>query len=161
MTTVRFRSTASFDTRRRQKAPAVDRATFVVFTLGGQHFAAPTESVEHVLRGTGDAGCAHYARTAIPLVDVTARLAVPAVSAESADARTLVLAVPGGWLAIVVDAVHEVVAIDVGRIRRIPDETDGWWFATQGMVSWPTAAQGLLTRNGRDVVILDILRLTE
>lgn len=153
----RFRSTAAFAARTRATAPAVERATFVTFSLGGRRFAAPVETVERVLRWSavrpagadhaeGDLGTVSYAGRNVPLVDLAGALDLE--YQPSASSRALVLTVPGGWLAAVVDDVHEIATVEAASIEPIaPDRVD-----------LPAGVRGAFMRHDREMLVLDIVR---
>lgn len=165
MSTPRFRSTAALSVRQRRTAPHVDRATFVVFTLGAHRLAAPVESVERVLRpparpvaqspdaqgiDTRDRGASTvgYSGRAVPVLSLETGLCLPASGASSAARRTLILQVHDVLVAAEVDAVLEVVTIDVAAVEGI-DEAGAAL----------TGARGRFVRHGHEVIILDVLRV--
>src|SRR6187551_2651036 len=117
----RFRSTAAFSRRHRQ-AKIVDRATFVIFSLQGQRFAAPVESVERVLRGApsrdGVMTSVEHSGRRVPLLDLRSALGLaPQAASALGSERTLVFAVQGAWIACAVDAVYEVATIDASIVK--------------------------------------------
>ena len=156
MTAPRFRSTAAFSRRHRQ-AKIVDRATFVIFSLHGQRFAAPVESVERVLRGAPSADTVtetveHNGRR-VPVLNLRSALGFTAeATATERSGRTLVFTVQSAWIACDVDAVHEVATIDASTVElfapAIADE------ATR-----PDAARARFTRHEHEVLVLDIVRV--
>ena len=113
-----FRSTAAFAARARSVAPAVERAAFVTFSIGGRRLAAPVETVERVLnldsRAAHDATHVTYADRDVPLVDLASYLGL--VRQPSASSRILILKLPSGWLAAAVDEVHDVAVVDAALI---------------------------------------------
>ncbi len=127
----RFRTTAAFAARSRSQAPAIERATFVMFTIGGRRYAAAVEAVERVLRiGVGEQSpCSHveYAGRRIPLADLAAALGASSshtaltqtVLTQTALTRVLVVTVPGGWIGVAVDEVHEIATVDASGITPV------------------------------------------
>jgi chemotaxis signal transduction protein len=167
MTVPRFRSTAAFALRARSKASVVERATFVTFSVGGRRFAAAVESVERVLRGSvsGSGGDAtggamttqvHYAGRAVPLVHFAERLGLDA--RPSASSRVLVLNVANGWLAAVVDAVHEIATVDAASISLAGISPALVADGTEGAIAACAGARGTFHRDGREVLVLDVAR---
>lgn len=153
MTIPRFRSTAAFTLRSRLSAPMVDRATFVLFSLGGERFAAPVEAVERVLRpGSLPAELmttvAHAGRQ-VPLLDIRTALGIATSTDRSAGARMLVFIVQQVWVAAEVDAVYEVATLDASLVRRLPASRD------DGR-PWPVGSRGLFTRHEQQVIVLDM-----
>ena len=167
MTAPRFRSTAAFSRRHRQ-AKIVDRATFVIFSLHGQRFAAPVESVERVLRGApsheaGMTSVEHSGRR-VPMLDLRAALGfIPKAASARGLERTLVFAVHGAWIACAVDAVYEVATIDASTVQLFAaaGANDGATRddATPPDAMRPNAARARFTRHEHEVLVLDIARV--
>ena len=169
MTSLGFQSTAAFATRARSTAASIERATFVTFSLGGRRFAAPVETVERVLRwtavkqaclGRGDSDSTTHVPHAgrdVPFVDLAAHLAL--VYEPSSMSRVLVLGMPTGWLAAVVDAVHEIATVDAASIKLV-----GRAVADQGKAgrepdgSMPHGVRGIFMRHGHGTMVIDIAR---
>ncbi|MEQ1691394.1 MAG: chemotaxis protein CheW [Gemmatimonas sp.] len=168
MTAPRFRSTAAFTMRHRQAAPIIDRATFVIFSLDGQRYAAPAESVERVLRQTpsGEHGArvVEHAGQQVPIIDFRAALggATSSRASEAGSApdvrpaagqRTLVFSVQDVWIAATVDAVYEVATIDAALVRPLEPVVA---FSESTM---PRAVRGRFVRHDQEVQVLDMLRV--
>jgi len=118
MTRPQFRSTASF-TRRTRTTTVVERATFVLFSIGGKRFAAPVEVVDRVERPTAAMFAAHDGCRAPEtglFLDIAAPLGVALGTGEATSRRVLVVTLPHGACRIPVDAVHEVAAIDAALV---------------------------------------------
>ncbi len=139
---------------------AVDRATLVLFSVGGAIFGAPVESVERVLRGEPAPpaagapdwvrGSVAHAGRCVPWFDVQPRLHVPPVETvqRHAASRLLVLARGSIWCAVTVDEVQEVLTVDATLIRAVtPALRDA------------SPVLGELLRNGMTVRVLDAARL--
>lgn len=160
----RFKSTANFDRRHRSVATPVERATFVVFSLGTVRCAAPVEVVDRVLRVESATHVMHSATInfqgqPVRLIDIRPPLQLFEPMSQSPHARVIVFSVLGERLACAVDAVHEVATMDAAVVRPLPVDTSGWWCAGHQR-GWPACARGIFSRQGHDVVILDMLRLT-
>lgn len=163
MTAPRFLSTAAFTRRHRLRGPQVDRATFVIFSLHGQRFASPVESVERVLRnassgsapsnGAAVTSVGHGGRR-VPLIDLRAALGLArAGSVDQSVERTLVFTVHGAWVAATVDAVYEVATIDASLVQPLaPPSADT-------PAARPDAARGRFVRHDQEVLVLDMVRV--
>ncbi len=150
-TAPRFRSTAAFAARTRAQAPAIERATFVTFSLAGRRFAAAVEAVERVLR-TGSAPSVRvthvaYAGREVPLADLAAALG--AEQETTPHARVLIVTVPGGWIGVTVDQVHEIATVDASGITPIDHEHSA--AAVPGV-------RGRFVRQDEETLVLDIAR---
>ena len=160
MNAPKFRSTAAFASRARSAAPVVERATFVTFSLGGWRLAAPVETVERVLpcdNSVRDGGThVSYGGVSVPLVDLAAKLG--GALRHSDASRVLILKLPAGWLAAVVDEVHEVAVVDAALIstpsRRNSDESND----RAGESDLPPGVQGLFVQRDRETLVLDVGR---
>lgn len=171
MTVPQFRSTASFTLRQRNSAPTIDRATFVVFSLGGHRFSAPVEAVERVLRQTPSRvtpeittaiapdDVVQHAGRQVRVVDLRAPLGVDAAVPGATGQRTIVFTVQGVWVAAVVDAVFEVATIDAATVRSLPSEPHAPWATSDVVPAWPAGARGLFRRHDHDVLVLDMTRV--
>ena len=164
MTAPRFRSTATFTIRKRHVAPVVDRTTFVIFSLGGQRFAASAESVERVLRnasvdGNGPATLEHRGQL-VPVVDLrdTLRSALRDTIAASGGPmtpgqRTLVFSVQDQWVAATVDAVYEVATIDAALVQPVAA------VAPNADATTHLAVRGQFSRHDQVVLVLDMTQV--
>ncbi|MBL0171900.1 MAG: chemotaxis protein CheW [Gemmatimonadaceae bacterium] len=169
MTAPRFRSTAAFTLRQRQAVPAIDRATFVIFSLGGQRFAAPAEAVERVLRevpsGAGGQIVVEFGGRQVPALNLRQTLCEAAGVRTTGAAgpphgepialgqRTLVFSVRDVLVAAAVDAVYEVATIDAALVKPVNPET-----ALQ-VVSSSHVIRGQFVRHDHNVLVLDMLRV--
>lgn len=147
----RFRSTAAFAMRSRAQTPAIERATFVTFSIGGRRFAAAVEAVERVLRIPGCDGASpefvEYAAREVPLADLAG--AIGEQSPQTALTRVLVVTVPGGWIGVPVDQVHEIATVDASAIMPVVQEDAA--AAIPGV-------RGRFVRHDKDVLVVDIAR---
>jgi chemotaxis signal transduction protein len=149
MSMPRFRSTAALSIRQRQAAPTIDRATFVLFSIGRHRFAAPVTLVERVLRGgVSDAHVAYSGRQ-VPVVDLRLAFRDAAAGPSTlATRRLLIFSVQEVWIAAEVDAVHEVATIDASAVEALA--------VTAERV---VGARGRFQRHGHEVIVLDMLRV--
>src|SRR4051812_44567211 len=102
-----------------------DVVKLVIFQLGMDLFAADVFSVERVLRYAPPSsvpdvprwieGVIEHRGKVIPVVDMRRRieLAEPDITP---DTRTLVFTTSMGWVAAIVDAVHEVAAVPTASV---------------------------------------------
>ena len=147
----------------------MERATFVTFSVGGRRFAVAVESVERVLRwapGDPRGGAAEvtthvdHAGREVPLVHFAERLGLTAHASPAS--RVLVLNVANGWLAAVVDAVHEITTVDAASISLVgiaPALVPAPVAAgTEGALTAFAGARGTFKKDSREVLVLDVAR---
>ena len=136
-----------------------DRAQIVTFRLGDDLFAADINSVERVLRYQQPSpvpnmpewieGVIEYQKRVLPVVDLRARFSMP--SAEvGGDTRILVFNGGGEFVAVTVDAVLEVAALDPAQLSPPPALFRG--LAGEYL-------RGIVRRGERLVIFLDVERL--
>ncbi len=142
----RFRSTAAFAPRARASLHVVDRATFVVFSIGGHRFGVAVERVERVLRVEGSSNAVSYGDQRIALTELASALGL--ALAPSNLSRVVVFVDGERLLAAVVDAVHEVVTIDAAIVA--PLAFDG------ARACLPVGARGVFVRQEESVIVLDV-----
>lgn len=163
MTAPRFRSTAALTMRRGRVASAIERDTYVLFSLGGQRFAASAHSVQRVLRYDESIGAHpddHLQRLGRAVATIDLRHALcpandsaatsgcalaPDTSSTARGARTLVFADQGMWVATIVDAVYEVVTIDTALVLPASSPIE--------------VASGQFSRHDQLVLVLDMPRV--
>jgi purine-binding chemotaxis protein CheW len=131
----------------------------VTFRLGDELFAADIFSVERVLRYTAPTavpnvpewieGVIDYQGRVVPVINLRKRFELPAAPIP-ADARILVLTVDDEWVAVTVDGVLDVSALDASRLAPPPALFRG---LSAGYL------RGLVRRGERLVVFLDVARL--
>jgi purine-binding chemotaxis protein CheW len=139
-------------------APAT-ASQIVTFRLGDELFAADIFSVERVLRHTAPTavpnvpdwieGVIDYQGRVVPVINLRKRFELPAVPIPP-DARILVLTVEDEWVAVTVDGVLDVSALDAARLAPPPALFRG---LSAGYL------RGLVRRGDRLVVFLDVARL--
>ena len=134
-------------------------ARIVTFRLGEDLFAADINDVERVLRYSEPTpvpnvpewvqGVIEYRSQVVPVVDLRVRFELPA-SAPNNMTRLIVLSSEGQWIAAVVDAVLEVVPVGATQLAPPPPLFKG--LSAEFL-------RGILRRNERLVIVLDIARL--
>ena len=131
----------------------------VIFKLGDDHFAADVFAVERVLRHVPPTaipdvplwivGVIDYQQRVVPVIDLRQRFGLTATEIKP-ETRLLVLNAGGEWVGAVVDAVVEVVSVDVAAITPPPPIFRG--LAGEYL-------RGLVRRADRLVIYLDVTRL--
>ena len=131
----------------------------VTFRLGDELFAADIFSVERVLRYAPPTvvpnvpqwieGVIDYQGRVVPVINLRQRFELPPAPIP-ADARILVLTVDQEWVAVTVDGVLDVSALDASRLAPPPALFRG---LSAGYL------RGLVRRGERLVVFLDVARL--
>ncbi len=135
-----------------------EEVQLVVFRVGGHEFGLNIFDVERVLRYEKPAplpqapdfleGIMEYEDTAIPVVDLRKRLNVDASVLD--DTRTMILEWEQGRIAVVVDAVIELLRAPVDEIVPPPP------------IVRALAAEyisGIFVRDGRTIVILSVPKI--
>ncbi|HEY7681032.1 MAG TPA: chemotaxis protein CheW [Gemmatimonadales bacterium] len=142
---------------RRQQASG-DELQFVVFRVGSRELALSIVQVERILRYEppepwSDApafleGLVPFGGGRVPLLDLRRRMGTEPTSRE--ETRILVLAVEGLPLAVVADAVSEVLRVDTRTIQP----------PAASLTGFPAEAlSGMIERDGRRILILNVARL--
>jgi purine-binding chemotaxis protein CheW len=131
----------------------------VTFRLGDDLFAAEIHAVERVLRYREPtsipdvpdwiAGVVEYEGRVVPVIDLRRRFSLPS-AALPAEARLIVLASGGDWVAATVDGVLDVRAVEAAGIAPPPPLVRG--LAAEFL-------HGLVKRDDRLVLLLDIAHL--
>ncbi|MBK6421594.1 MAG: purine-binding chemotaxis protein CheW [Gemmatimonadetes bacterium] len=137
---------------------AGDELQFIVFRLASAQLAINIFQVARILRYTvpealpdgpaGTLGGIAFGGTLVPVVDLRARLGLPAELRE--ETRIMVLEFEAGRLAVVVDQVHEAMRVDtrtIGRVEGADPVIPADWIA------------GAIARPGRQVLVLHAARL--
>ena len=144
----RFRSTAAFSPRARAGVVAIDRATFVIFSIGGHRFAVSVERVERVLRDDGAHDTVTYAGRSVPVANLASALGL--ALAPSTRSRVLIFSDGATWTAAAVDVVHEVATIDASAVASAAYDGSHTYL--------PIGARGVFTRQDQSVLVLDVTR---
>ena len=137
---------------------AQEEVQLVTFRVGGQEFGLNIFDVERVLRYEAPAplpeapdfleGVMEYGEAAIPVVDLRKKLNVDAAVLD--ETRTMILVWDQGKIAVVVDAVVELLKAPVDEITPPPPIVRG--LAAEYI-------NGIYTREGRTIVILAVARI--
>lgn len=106
-----------------------DMVKLVTFQVGLDLFAADVFSVERVLRYAPPSnvpdvpewidGVTEHRGQVIPVVDMRRRIGLP-VTDVTPDTRIVVLTTTEGWIAAIVDAVHEVASVPSTTVSAPP-----------------------------------------
>ncbi|MEM7583883.1 MAG: chemotaxis protein CheW [Acidobacteriota bacterium] len=113
-----------------QQAP-VRLETWVAFQLAGETFALPVEPVREVVRVASITrvphapspirGVTNMRGRVIPVIDLRLRIELPSSDLDRAS-RVIVVSSRGRLLGLLVDAVDQVIHIDLGRVQAPPDD---------------------------------------
>ena len=144
-----FKTTAMFAVRRRA-VTAVERATFVCFSIGAHRLAGPVELIDRVLRPSTGAPSVTFEGRVLPYADLASPLGLVLGGGAVALRRVLVAHVNDDWWALPVDAVHDVVSVDTLELLPLPADHPE---------AHRTGAIATFTRGGRTVLVLDLVRL--
>lgn len=145
----KFKSTALFAVRRRAVS-AVERATFVCFSIGAHRLAGPVELIDRVLRPSTGAPSVSFGGRVLPYADLASPLGLALGGGAVGLRRVLVAHVNDEWWALPVDAVHDVVSVDASEVLPLPAEHPD---------AHRTGAIATFTRAGSTVLVLDLVRL--
>ena len=137
---------------------AGDDVQLVAFRLAGQEFAFNIFQVERILRHEPAAplpkapefleGILQYQGAAVPLIDLRKRLSVAAPLRE--ETRTVILESEGAKIAVVVDAVTEVLQVAASQVTQ-PSKV------VKGLAA--EYISGLIVKDGRTIIVLNTAQL--
>jgi purine-binding chemotaxis protein CheW len=137
---------------------AGDDVQLVAFRLAGQEFAFNIFQVERILRHEAAAplpkapefleGILQYQGAAVPLIDLRKRLSVAAPLRE--ETRTVILESDGAKIAVVVDAVTEVLQVAASQVTQ-PSKV------VKGLAA--EYISGLVVKDGRTIIVLNTAQL--
>lgn len=101
----------------------------VVFSLAGEEYALPIESVSEIIRhaaprtvaseDAGVKGVIGLRGKIVPIVDIAARLGLPSEDGAG-DGKVIILDANGGQLGVVVDVVDEVLTVPAEQLEAVP-----------------------------------------
>jgi purine-binding chemotaxis protein CheW len=136
-----------------------DDIQVVVFRVGGQDFAFDIFHVQRILRWEKPSrlpkaprfleGVITVQEVVVPVIDLRKRFEL-ARAELGEETRTMVLEVEGTTVGAVVDAVQEVLRVDVARIAPPPP-------VVRGLAA--EYVQGIITIPGRTIILLQAARL--
>jgi purine-binding chemotaxis protein CheW len=102
----------------------------VVFSLGGEEYALPIDSVSEIIRhaeprtvasDTPDVhGVIGLRGKIVPIVDLAGRLGLASTGTDPAGGKVIILDADGGQLGIVVDEVDEVLTVPTEQLEAVP-----------------------------------------
>ncbi len=105
--------------------------TWVAFSLAGEVFALPVEPVREVVRVTSLTRVPHAPQPirgvtnmrgrVIPVIDLRLRIELPPKELDRAS-RVIVVRSRGRQLGLLVDAVHQVIHIDLNQVQPPPED---------------------------------------
>ena len=131
-----------------------DDVQLVAFRLAGQEFAFNIFQVERILRHEAASplpkapefleGVLQYQGAAVPLIDLRKRLSVAAPLRE--ETRTVILESDGAKIAVVVDAVTEVLQVAASEVTQ-PSKL------VKGLAA--EYISGLVVKDGRTIIVLN------
>lgn len=115
-----------------EEAEAAKRiTTWITFNLADEIFALPVTPVREVLRIAHITRVPHAPRPirgvtnlrgrVIPIIDLRVRIELPAAEVDRST-RAIVVGSRGRLIGLMVDAVHQVVHIDLNRVQPPPDD---------------------------------------
>ncbi|MEM9593473.1 MAG: chemotaxis protein CheW [Acidobacteriota bacterium] len=106
--------------------------TWVTFELSGETFALPVEPVREVVRVSDITRVPHAPRPirgvtnlrgrVIPVIDLRMRIGLPPLEDMDRSARIVSVSSRGRLLGLLVDAVHQVVHIDLNQVQPPPED---------------------------------------
>ncbi len=112
-------------------AAPVRLETWIAFSLAGEVFALPVTPVREVVKVSSITRVPHAPRPirgvtnrrgrVIPVIDLRLRIELPSAELGRAS-RVIVVSSRGRLLGLLVDAVHQVVHIDVAQVQPPPDD---------------------------------------
>lgn len=150
---------------RRRQRPVVERSTFVIASVGDVRVAMPVEQVERVLRSAraddsvafADRTLAVYSLHTLLTGDSAPMRMTPHDAFDhAAEQRVLVVHTrqqQEPLMAVRVDGVHDVSAIETALVRPLAAQGDGPYCHA--------AVRGCFDRDDLVVWVLDTVRLTE
>lgn len=116
---------------RKVTGPKPRLETCLTFTLAGETFAMPVEPVQQIVRISSITRVPHAPRPirgvtnlrgrVIPVIDLRVRVGLPAAEIDRSS-RIIAVSSRGRVIGLLVDAVHQVMHIDLNLIQRPPDD---------------------------------------
>ncbi|MEM6797383.1 MAG: chemotaxis protein CheW [Acidobacteriota bacterium] len=122
---------AGADLQAQEQAAPVQLDTFVTFALAGETFAMPVHPVRQVFRVSTITrvphaprpirGVTNYRGRVLPLIDLRLRVGLEETELQRSS-RVISVSSRGRLIGLLVDAVHQVVHLDVLRVQPPPDD---------------------------------------
>lgn len=116
---------------RKSTGPKPRLETCLTFSLGGETFAMPVEPVQQIVRISSITrvphaphpirGVTNLRGRVIPVIDLRVRVGLPTTEIDR-SARIIAVGSRGRVIGLLVDAVHQVMHIDLNQIQRPPDD---------------------------------------
>lgn len=116
---------------RKASGPKPRLETCLTFSLGGETFAMPVEPVQQIVRISSITRVPHAPRPirgvtnlrgrVIPVIDLRVRVGLPASEIDRSS-RIIAVGSRGRVIGLLVDAVHQVMHLDLNLIQRPPDD---------------------------------------
>lgn len=116
---------------RKNTGPKPRLETCLKFSLGGETFAMPVEPVQQIVRISSITRVPHAPRPirgvtnlrgrVIPVIDLRVRVGLPAAEIDRSS-RIIAVGSRGRVIGLLVDAVHQVMHLDLNLIQRPPDD---------------------------------------
>ena len=126
-----FHFADSLELEEEEETVAQRLTTWITFSLESETFALPVEPVREVLRLSHITRVPHAPRPirgvtnlrgrVIPVIDLRVRIELPAGGIDRST-RVIVVGSRGRLIGLMVDAVHQVVHIDLNRVQPPPDD---------------------------------------
>ena len=117
--------------QQKETAQPVRLATFVSFELAHERFAIPVDPVRQVVRVSAITRVPHAPRPirgvtnlrgrVIPVIDLRLRIGLPEGTIDRAT-RVISVASKGRLIGLLVDAVHQVMHLDLNRVQPPPED---------------------------------------
>ena len=116
---------------RKSTGPKPRLETCLKFSLGGETFAMPVEPVQQIVRISSITRVPHAPRPirgvtnlrgrVIPVIDLRVRVGLPAAEIDRSS-RIIAVGSRGRVIGLLVDAVHQVMHLDLNLIQRPPED---------------------------------------
>lgn len=116
---------------RKSSGPKPRLETCLTFSLSGETFAMPVEAVQQIVRISSITRVPHAPRPirgvtnlrgrVIPVIDLRVRVGLPAAEIDRSS-RIIAVSSRNRVIGLLVDAVHQVMHIDLNLIQRPPDD---------------------------------------
>lgn len=165
----RFADTLDGATTEKEQPTVRRMGTWVSFALAGETFALPVEPVREVVRVGNITRVPHAPKPirgvtnlrgrVIPIVDLRLRIDLPPTEFERAT-RIIVVAARGRLIGLLVDAVQQVVHLDLDQIQPPPEDAmtvqsdyiSGVYHLDDHLVLLLNVERALIIRGGEELI---------